>query len=55
MIGGTAAVLVAAEHTAPAYGHMVLLGGIVVAALVVFGVGWWRRRQRERTNSREEQ
>lgn len=41
-----AAQLVAAQqHSAPAGAHAVLLAGVIVAALVFLGVGWWRRRR----------
>jgi hypothetical protein len=49
----TPVVLAAGEHSPPAYAHMLILGGVVVAALVVLGVGWWRRRQRDRTQPPE--
>jgi hypothetical protein len=50
--GAPAAALVAAEHSPPAYLHVALFGGIVAAALLVFGVSWWRRRHRDRTDRR---
>jgi hypothetical protein len=32
------------EHSPPAGAHFVLLAGVVVAALAIFGVRWWRGR-----------
>lgn len=32
------------QHRPPAGAHFALLAGIAVAALVVLGVRWWRRR-----------
>lgn len=58
------------QHRPPAGAHLVLLAGIMVAALAVLGVTWWRRRHKaaeadrqpnshenapERTNSPEKQ
>lgn len=33
------------EHRPPAGAHFVLLAGAVVAALVLFGMRWWRGRR----------
>jgi hypothetical protein len=33
------------EHSPPAGAHVVLLAGVVVAALTIFGVKWWRGRR----------
>lgn len=35
----------AEEHNPPAGAHFVLLAGLVVIGLVIFGVSWWRRRR----------
>jgi hypothetical protein len=32
------------EHSPPAGAHLVLLAGVVIAALVVLGARWWRTR-----------
>jgi hypothetical protein len=65
-----AELVVAQQHRPPAGAHFFLLAGIVVAAIAVLGVRWWRRRHRgveaerkpnsqdrspEGTRSREEQ
>jgi hypothetical protein len=33
------------EHSPPQGAHFILLGGVVIAALVVFGSRWWRARR----------
>jgi hypothetical protein len=53
-----ALVLAQQEHSPPAGAHVVLLAGLVGAALVVVGVRWWRGRRdaaadrRSRTHDR---
>jgi hypothetical protein len=32
-------------HDPPRGAHFILLAGIVIAAFLVFGVRWWRRRR----------
>jgi len=47
--------LVAAQRHGPGgAAHLVLLAGVVVAALVVFGVSRWRRRRDATTAERDE-
>jgi hypothetical protein len=36
--------VVAQQHEPPAGAHFVLLAGVVVTALVILGVRWWRGR-----------
>ena len=33
------------EHSPPAGAHLILLAGVAVAALTIFGVRWWRGRR----------
>ena len=33
------------QHEPPAGAHLVLLAGVVVTALAIFGVRWWRGRR----------
>jgi hypothetical protein len=54
-VSGNPAAALIAQHEPPAGAHAFVLAGIAVIGLLIFGVGWWRRRQRERTRSREEQ
>lgn len=41
------------QHRPPAGAHFVLLAGIVVAALAILGVRWWRRRHKAAEGERE--
>jgi hypothetical protein len=40
-----ALVLAQQEHSPPAGAHFALLAGLVVAAIAIFGVKWWRGRR----------
>jgi hypothetical protein len=42
---GEAVLLAQRQHEPPAGAHLFLLAGVVVAALVLFGVSRWRRRR----------
>jgi hypothetical protein len=37
--------VVAQQHEPPAGAHFLVLGGAAFAALVIFGVRWWRGRR----------
>jgi hypothetical protein len=37
--------VVAQQHEAPAGAHFVVLAGLMVAALAILGVRWWRGRR----------
>lgn len=41
------------QHRPPAGAHFVLLAGVVVAGLAIFGLRWWRRRHDSAAGGRE--